>query len=139
MPTDAELWALVHEAFEAHRQRPADVDAHTAFERVAQKCLGLSERRHFNAENSDIRMESLSRGDLDDVIVYHERSNPQGRPEIHHRPIVIIEIGEGRFAIDGNNRLNLWRDSNQFGPFEVIIVEPVSGLDPKAAVRVSSD
>ena len=93
MPTDDQLWGLVHTAFEAHRRRPADVDAHTAFERVAQKCLGLSERRHFNAENSDIQLKSLSRGDLDDVTVYHDRSKPQGNPGLHHGPLVKIDIG----------------------------------------------
>ena len=124
MPTDDELWGLVHKAFEAHRRRPADVDAHTAFERVAQKCLGLTERRHFTAENSDIRLESLSREDLNDVIVYHDRSKPKGNPEFHHGPLVIIDIDGNRYVTDGNNRVNLWRNSDVDGPHEAIIVTP---------------
>lgn len=124
MPTDDELWGLIHTAFEAHRRRPADVDGHTAFERVAQKCLGLTERRHFNAENSDIRLESLSRVDLDDVTVYHDRSNPKGNPKSHHGPLVMIDIDGNRYAIDGNNRVNLWRDSDMDGPYDAIIVTP---------------
>jgi hypothetical protein len=121
---DDELWNLVHTAFEAHRRRPADFDSHTAFERVAQKCLGLTERRHFNAENSNIQLEFLSRGDLDDVTVYHDRSEPKGDPELHHGPLVMIDIHGKRYAIDGNNRVNLWRDSGANGPHIAIIVKP---------------
>lgn len=124
MPTNDQLWGLVHTAFEAHRKRSGDVDAHTAFERVAQKSLGLSERRYFNAENSDIKLESLNRGDLGSVTVYHNRTNPKGNPELHHGPLVMIDFGGTRYAIDGNNRINLWRESDSEGPYEAVIVTP---------------
>ncbi len=61
-------------------------------------------------------------------MVYHDRSQPKGKPGFHHGPLVIIDINGERYAIDGNNRVNLWRSSDVDGPHEAIIVTPKKAL-----------
>ena len=119
MINDSDIWALIHVAFEGHRQR-TDPDAQTAFERVAQKCLFLTERRAFNRDNCTVATATLSPADLKELRVFHPRTDPKG----DLAPIVIIEDGDNRVVIDGNNRVNVWRESGQPGPFEAIIVRP---------------
>lgn len=121
MPNPAHLWALIHVAFEAHRQH-TDPDAHTAFERIAQKCLFLPKRQHFNSNNCAIRLDSSSADDISELRVFHNRADPKG----DKAPIVIIEVGLDRVVIDGNNRVNLWKSQGTRGPFEAIVVTPVS-------------
>jgi len=121
MTDESHLWTQIHTAFEGHRQH-TDPDAHTAFERVAQKCLFLSERRAFNSDNCTVVVESLSLEDLNELRVFHNRGNPKG----DLAPIVIIEDGEDRVVIDGNNRVNLWRATGIPGSFESIIVRLVT-------------
>jgi hypothetical protein len=123
MPETGPIWQRLHMAFEAHRRRPNDVDAQTAFERVAQKSLGLSERTAFNSTNCTVREEEFGPADLQDLKLYHPRTSPQRADG----PIVIIEIGETRTVIDGNNRVNAWKARKAPGPFVAIIVTPLSG------------
>ena len=121
MTDENHVWIQIHVAFEGHRLR-ADPDAQTAFERVAQKCLFLPERQAFNSDNCTAVEETLNSEDLNDLRVFHDRCEPKG----DLAPVVIIEDGSNRVVIDGNNRVNLWRETGVPGPFEAIIVSPIS-------------
>ena len=121
MTDESHVWIQIHAAFEGHRLH-TDPDAQTAFERVAQKCLCLPERRPFNSENCTVVRETLRFEDLNDLRVFHDRGDPKG----DLAPIVIIEDGGNRVVIDGNNRVNLWRENGAPGPFEAIIVRHTS-------------
>lgn len=122
MTSDRRIWQRIHIAFEAHRRQPQDVDAQTAFERVAQKTLGLTERTAFNSDNCRVYEEDLLLTDLHDLKLYHTRQNPQRADG----PIVIIETGNVRVVVDGNNRVNTWIANETLGPFDAIIVTPQS-------------
>lgn len=121
MISEQQIWQRIHQAFEAHRQRPSDINAQMAFERVAQKCLHLSDRRQFDSRNCTVRVEELSLADLDGLVVFHDRKNPAWK----HGPLVVIQWGGDNVVIDGNNRVNLWREGGAPGPFEAIVVSPV--------------
>lgn len=122
MTSDQRIWQRIHIAFEAHRQQPHDVDAQTAFERVAQKTLGLAKRKVFNSDSCRVHEEDLLLTDLHDLRLYHTRQNPQRSDG----PIVIIDTGNDRVVVDGNNRVNTWIAKETPGPFDAIIVTPQS-------------
>ncbi len=120
MVDECHIWKRIHAAFEGHRQH-TDPDAQTAFERVAQKCLFLSERRAFNSDNCTVVEESLNAEDLKELRVFHTRPGPKWNFD----PIVVMEDGADRVVIDGNKRVNLWRETAVQGPFEEIIVKTI--------------
>lgn len=113
-------------SFEYHR-KDADQNAQSALDRIAMKCLGLSERKSFNPDNCSIREENLSLGNLGDLVVYHDRT----RPKKMAGPIVVLVYNGRRFVIEGNTRANSWRARMYKGPFTALILEPRTRLSEK--------
>lgn len=119
MNDDLELWRRIHSAFEGHRG-VNDHNAQAALERIAMKCLGLQAHRQFNSMNCSVKETSLNRSDLETIRVYHRRADPKR----HDPTIVLIRFNGDLYAVDGNNRVNHWRQANAPGPFSAVIIEP---------------
>jgi hypothetical protein len=95
MSHGAELWKQIHGSFEYHR-KAQDSDAQSGMDRVAMKCLGTSERRSFNPSNCTVHAEILSVVVLNQLVIYHTRSDPKRMDG----PIVVLRIGGRGVVID---------------------------------------
>lgn len=114
-----EIWVRIHASFEAH-MKITDHASQEVLERIAQKCLGLSHKLAFNSSNCIVREEMLRLAALEELKVYHKRTTPKRCDG----PIIIINYDGQGVVIDGNNRVNLWCERQDSGPFHAIIIEP---------------
>lgn len=114
------LWQRIHEAFLAHSRH--DPSPQAALDRIAQKCLGLSERRSFAASNCAVRATQISAAELSAIVVCHNRSEPKW----NSGALVILHYEDRNYAVDGNNRINRWLKDGREGPFEAIIIKPIN-------------
>jgi hypothetical protein len=89
----AHILSRIHAQFAFHRQ-PTDADAQSAMDRVAQKCIGLLQRRSFNPGNCSVRQELLSRSMLDELQTYRQRLNPYPTNE----PVVVLVFRDGKWS-----------------------------------------
>ena len=114
------LWTKVFWSFSFHRKE-SDLDEQSALDRIAMKCLGLTERKSFNPKNCAIKEIELSGRDLAAIQVYHDRNTPikiEG-------PIVLLLYNKLLYVIEGNTRTNAWRKGKFSGPFTAILLEPL--------------
>jgi hypothetical protein len=121
MSDSPELWRRVHAAFEGHSRN--DPSTQAGLERIAKKCLGLTERRPFNQTNCTIRAEVFHPEQLASLVRYHDRTKPQREGQA----IVVLEYQGRRFVIDGNNRVNKWVAEKRLEPFEAIVIAANEG------------
>lgn len=118
MNTSDGLWTIVYESFSYHQQA-SDPDPQSALDRIAKKCLRLSERKSFNPTSCTITELKLSKRDLKDILVYHDRDVPIKM----HGPIVLLSYDDKLYAIEGNTRTNAWRNGKYNGPFSAILLK----------------
>lgn len=118
-PSDKVLWNRIYAALEGHRL-PTDADAQAALDRIAAKVLRLPGRRSFNPSTCSVRKEPLSVEALRALEVYHRRASPQ----LDHETIVVLQCGERRVVVDGNNRVNRWLATGSFQQGSAIIITP---------------
>ena len=104
---------------EGHRL-PSDADAQAALDRIAAKVLRFPERRSFSPSNCSVREEPLSVEALRALQVYHRRASPQ----LDHDTIVVLQCGERRVVVDGNNRVNQWLATGSAEHRSAIIITP---------------
>lgn len=116
---DDDLWEQVYATFEAHRLR-TDPDAQAALNRIAAKCLGLSEVRSFDPSNCRVRRELLRQEALRTLKRYHQRKEPLR----DYEPIVVIEWRGRSWVVDGNTRVNKWIADGAPQPRSAIIITP---------------
>jgi hypothetical protein len=120
MSEDIKLWQCIYNSFEYHRKE-SDHNAQAAMDRVAMKCIGLCDRRSFNPGNCTVREEILSADALQNLKLYHNRTNP------YHLagPIIVLLYGGQKVVIEGNTRVNEWISRKFKEPFSAIFVEPI--------------
>jgi hypothetical protein len=119
MNDSRELWCRIHESFKYHREA-TDPDAQAAMDRIATKCIRLSTRKSFNANNCAVREGLLEATSLHELRLYHSRAHPYHL----NGPIIVLLYEGAKVVIEGNTRVNAWIAGQYPGPFEVIIVEP---------------
>jgi hypothetical protein len=117
------LWDRVYAALEGHR-RHTDADAQAALDRIAAKVLGLVGPQSFNSSTCAIREEALSLDQCEALAVYHTRAAPLRDDD----RIVVLETGGRRFVVDGNNRVNAWRQSGKVEHRTMLVLTPKSEL-----------
>ena len=115
----AHLWRRALAQFEFHRQ-PTDPTAQDAMNRIAQKCLQLTERPSFSPSNCAIRLVSLSRAELSQLQRFHSRT--KGYPSLE--AVVVIEVRGKLVVVEGNTRVNRWLDEGRVGPMAALVVTP---------------
>lgn len=73
----------------------------------------------FTPKNSEIKLEDkLTLSKLGNVEMYHDRArNPAVNPHL-----VIIRWNTKDYLIDGNHRVNYWRDTSFGGTFSALII-----------------
>jgi len=103
---------------------PGDLTPQIALERIAQKCLDLSHRRRFDTSNCTVREALLSADALSNLKLYHNRANPNRLDDT----VVLLRYEGKMVVIDGNNRVNMWRNSHAAGPFRAIVIEPANDV-----------
>jgi hypothetical protein len=121
MEDQAALWDQVFAAF------PYPVDqAQGELNRIAAKCIkSVTDAQYptpVDKTNYDVRAQVITAAELTELRTYHSRAQPTSRST----PIVIVECGQHRIVVEGNNRVNKWVGSGDPAPRLALILAPRS-------------
>jgi hypothetical protein len=130
---EAYLWHDIYKSFQPHALAKGDADPQAALNRIAAKCIkgkedpefDLNTCRKFNPNTCDVQELFLFLEELLRAEIYGKKDTP-GR-EVG--PIVILNVDSRNLVVDGNKRLNKWRQGGKKERIRTILIRTVSDDD----------
>ena len=100
------------------RPKESDRTPQACLQRLIHERLDPSERVDVTPESCSIREESWGLDRLELLSRKHDRSEPK----YEHGPVIVFEHRDDHLLVDGNNRVNLWRNTRAQGLRQVILI-----------------
>ena len=111
------LWDEIDRAFLKHGVHPDDQTPILNLNRIAGKCV----LTWLCPENCTIHKEPIPFKDLQTLILFDKPDRP---PAWDIEPIVVLQIDDKRYVVDGRRRVWMWRNDGVDRPRTAIVITP---------------